>query len=413
MMFFLLLLVVIVLYSVVLVVNMSAASSFWTFFVLITTIFLISRIPYAYLYEDDHKAAYSDSEYPNVSIIIAVKNEEDVILKTITTCIESQYPGKLECIVIDDGSTDGTRAEIQKAQKIYGEKIKLIVFPENKGKIEAMAVGTNEAQYEIIVFVDSDSFLDPKAIRDIAEHFLEDKRIGAVAGNTKVSNVNTNIFTKMQSIQYAISFDIYKASESVHKSVTCCPGCFSAYRTESILPLAQSWQEQKTLGLKATFYDDRGLTNFALQKGWLVAYCEKSIATTIVPEKFSVYWRQQLRWKKSWLLEGVPASSFMWKKRHPLAILSFYTDFSVPILGPILAASVLVYSIITSNPLLFGVFVLGFLLLGIVFALFIRIYHGSENWYYMPVASLLFVTVFIWQMPWALITLKKNNWGTR
>ena len=126
-----------------------------------------------------------------------------------------------------------------------------------------------------------------------------------------------------------------------------------------------------------------------------------------------IYLKQQLRWKKSWIREGVFAGLFMWKKRHPLASLAFYINFSFPIIGPILAGSVLYHSISTYNPILFFVFILGFMLLGTVFALFVRVYHGLENWMYMPIVSFLFVTIFIWQMPYALLTLRKTHWGTR
>ena len=76
------------------------------------------------------------------------------------------------------------------------------------------------------------------------------------------------------------------------------------------------------MGSKGTFGDDRSLTNFVLKK-WGVVYCQKAIATTIVPEKFSIYLKQQLRWKKSWVREGLLASTFMWKVTHPLASLAF------------------------------------------------------------------------------------------
>lgn len=401
-----------VLYKVVFMANMPLMPSFWTMYGIITTVFLISRIPYAYLHKDEHDRVYPDSAYPDVSVVIPAKNEGGGIFRTITTAIESRYPGKLECIVVDDGSTDNTKNEVMKAQQFYGERIRLIAFSENKGKREAMAVGINEALHEIIVFVDSDSFLAPDAIRRITEHFLANERVGAVSGNTKAENANENLLTKIQSIQYAIAFDIYKASESVHSSVTCCPGCFSAYRKKAIKPLVQFWKEQKFLGTKGTFGDDRGLTNFVL-KEWDVAYCEKAKATTMVPEKFSVYWHQQLRWKKSWIREGILGGKFMWKKRHPLASFAFYTHFSFPIMGPLLAGSVFMHSVNTHNPLLFAVFMLGFVLLGIMFALFVRVYNKAENWMYMPLFSLLFILVLIWQMPYALLTLRNTRWGTR
>lgn len=401
-----------VLYKTVFIINTSLVPSFWTIYGLIATLFLVSRIPYAYLHKDDHSKTYPDSAYPSVSVVIPAKNEKEGIFRTIGTCMDSVYPGKIECIVIDDGSTDDTKDEVVRAQKFYGDTVRLIVFPENKGKREAMAVGINEAHHEIVVFVDSDSFLAPDAIRHITEHFLANEKIGAVSGNTKAENANTNLLTRVQSIQYAVSFDVYKASESVHKSVTCCPGCFSAYRKNAILPLVVAWKEHTFFGSKSTFGDDRGLTNFVLQE-WDIVYCEKARATTVVPEKFPVYWRQQLRWKKSWIREGVFASTFMWKKRHPLASLAFYVNFSFPIVGPILAGTVLIRSIMTHNPLLFIVFMFGFLLLGMVYALFVHVYLNAKNWMYMPVFSVLFILVFMWQMPYAVLTLNRTHWGTR
>ena len=401
-----------IVYKVILIGNLSFLSSFWAFYGIITTFFLISRIPYAYLYEDRHDISYPKAKYPNVSIVIAAKNEEKSIFRTISTCINSRYPKKIECIVVDDGSTDKTKDEIIKAQNFYGNKIKLISFLENRGKREAMAAGINKARNNIIIFVDSDTFLTSSALLHITQHFLADKKIGAVSGNVKAENANTNLLTKMQSIQYAISFSMYKAPESVHRSVTCCPGCFSAYRKKAIKPLLEEWKEHKFLETKATFGDDRGLTNFVL-KNWDIIFCEKAKATTVVPEKFSTYWYQQLRWKKSWIREGLHASTFMWKKRHPLASSAFYINFSFPIAGPLLAGNVLVSSFLSHNPFLFIIFIFGFILLGIVFSMFVRLYRKEKNWTYIPLFSFLFISLFIWQMPYALFTLRNTKWGTR
>jgi hyaluronan synthase len=409
---FLLLVAGLVLYKVVFIANISLAPSFWTGYGIVTTVFLVSRIPYSYLYRDDHDRVYPDSAYPDVSVVIAAKNEERGIFRTISTCVDSDYPGRVECIVVDDGSTDGTKEEILRAQMFFENKVKLVSFLENKGKREAMAAGINVAKYDIVAFVDSDSFISSLGLRYMVEHFMGNEKIGAVAGNTKVENAETNLLTRMQSIQYAISFDIYKASESVHRSVTCCPGCFSAYRKEAIGPLVDAWKEQNFLGSKGTFGDDRGLTNFVL-KWWDVVYCQKAEATTVVPEGFIKYWRQQLRWKKSWIREGIFAGMFMWKKRHPLASLAFYINFSFPIVGPLLAGSVLVKSVANRSPMTFVIFMLSFILLGLVFALFVRIYRGAKNWAYMPVMSFLFVSLFIWQLPWALVTIRETHWGTR
>ena len=407
---FLLLATALIFYKTIFILSTPVFSSFWIFYGVVVSVYLISRIPYAYLYEDRHRK-YPNSSYPSVSVVIAAKNEEKSIFKTISKCVESEYPAELEFIIVDDGSTDGTKNEVTRAKKIYGDKIKLISFPKHYGKREAMASGVDEAENDVIVFVDSDSFLSPNAIRHITEHFIADESIGAVAGNTKVENADTNLLTKMQSVQYAISFDVYKTGESVHKAVTCCPGCFSAYRKIAIKPLIQKWKEQEFLGVRGTFGDDRGLTNFVL-RDWNVVYCEKAKGATMVPEQFPVYWRQQLRWKKSWTREGILAGAFMWK-RHPFASIGFYINFSFPFLGPILALKVLILSVQTGNPALFGVFMVGFILVGMTFALFVRIYRGAKNWFYMPLFSTLFISTLIWQMIYAFLTLRDSRWGTR
>ncbi|MDC1205330.1 glycosyltransferase [Candidatus Pacebacteria bacterium] len=409
--FFFTILTGLILIKSVLISSDTIFSSFWVFYGFIVSVFLFSRIPYAYLYEDTHDVVYRDQDYLDVSVIVTAKNEGDEIYKTITHVLTSNYPGNIECIVINDGSTDNTEQEILRAQRNHGEAVKLISFEVNRGKREAMNVGIQEAQNEILVFIDSDSYVQSDGIRHIAEHFLADTRIGAVSGNTKVENRNAGLMAKMQSIQYAISFDVYKASESVHRSVTCCPGCFSAYRRRAIVPLIEGWKNQAFLGSRGNFGDDRALTNFVLRK-WDVIYCEKARATTIVPIRFSVYWRQQLRWKKSWIREGVFGAFHMWKC-HPLASLGFYIHFSFPFLGPILALNVLIYSIMTKNPLIFPLFMVGFMLIGMIFALFVRLYRRAKDFMYMPLFSALFVLALIWQMPYALLTVRKNHWGTR
>ena len=408
---FFILLTSLILIKAVLLTSEAAFSTFWTGYGLIVSLFLLSRIPYAYLYEDSHDTVYKDHEYPDVSAIVAAKNEEAGIYRTIQHVIESDYPGKIECIVINDGSTDNTGDEILRARADFGEQVRPVMFEVNKGKREAMAIGIQEARNEILVFIDSDSYVSPRGIRHLAEHFIAEPGIGAISGNTKVENAEENLMAKMQSIQYSISFDIYKTCESVHRSVTCCPGCFSAYRRVAVVPFFNQWKSQAFLGSKGNFGDDRALTTFVLKK-WDIIYCEKARATTIVPNSFRVYWKQQLRWKKSWIREGVLAAAHMWK-RHPLASIGFYIHFTFPFLGPILAINVLLYSIATGNVLIFPLFMVGFVLIGMTFALFVRLYRRAINFLYMPFFSILFVSVLIWQMPYAILTVRKNHWGTR
>jgi hyaluronan synthase len=406
--FFFCLVAGIILYKIILLKFISF-SSFLVIYSLITSVYFFTRLIYAYFYEDNHELV--NTHWPSVSVIIAVRNEERDIFKTIEAVVASQYQGSLECIVVDDGSTDQTFAEIKKAKNTFGSIINFIRFPENLGKREAMAVGTKLAKNDILVFVDSDTFVNPDGIAHIVYHFITDEKVGAVSGHSLVRNASVNFLTKMQAIQYAISFNIYKTGESIHGAVTCCPGCFSAYRRDALLPILYEWKNQRILGKRSTFGDDRGLTNFVL-RNWKVVFCRQALAYTAVPEKLVVYFKQQLRWKKSWIREGYIASRFFWR-RHPLVSFAFYTNFSFPFMAPIFGLLAVSESLIRHSPAIVFFYIFGFALTGLMFSLFLRLFGYGRYWNYIPLFSFFYAFVFVWQMPYALLTINRTHWGTR
>ena len=103
-----------------------------------------------------------------------------------------------------------------------------------------------------MVFVDSDSFLDPYAVRNVVQPF-KDPKVGGVAGRTDVANTYTNFLTKIQAVRYYIAFRVMKAAESVFDTVTCLSGPLACYRKEIVLENMEAWVNQKFLGQKATF----------------------------------------------------------------------------------------------------------------------------------------------------------------
>lgn len=390
----------------------SEESLLWGIYSFFTSVFLLSRLPLSYFYQDSHSDSDLKKEsYPSVSFVISAKNEEGVIYDTIKSVVSSRYPSKIECIVVNDGSTDRTEEMIKQSIRDFGEDVHLISFDKHRGKREAMAEGVLAARHEVIVFVDSDSFLNSDAARIIVEHFITDKTIGAVSGNTHVENSKVNTLTRMQSIRYAVSFDIFKTAEGMFGTVTCCPGCFSAYRKEALLPVLNTWRNQTFFGSRGTFGDDRSLTNFVL-KTWKVHYCKSALATTIVPETYKKFFKQQLRWKKSWIREGIVAASFMWKKQ-PAASFAFYMNFIIPLFGPILVLRLFYKTAILANPLAFGVFILGMVLMGALFSLYLKMVQREKLVFYLPLFSLLYMFVLVWQMPYALIRITDTKWGTR
>ncbi len=377
--------------------------------------FLLTR----YLFGAFYKPTPINPSYtPGVSIIIPCFNEEKWIKRTILSCVNQDYPvDKLEVLVVDDCSNDNSQEKIKEIitelQDEIGYDIKERVHyhlqPENLGKREALAVGAKIAKHELLVFVDSDSFLDPFAIRNIVQPF-QDSNMGGVSGRTDVANTFTNNLTKMQSVRYYIAFRILKAAEGIFDAVTCLSGPLSCYRKDLVLKYSEAWLNQKFLGQRATFGDDRSMTNFIL-RNHRTTYQDTAVCSTIVPNTYKVFLKQQMRWKRSWLRETFIAATFMWKK-EPFMALSFYMGLLVPILSPIIVLYNLIYIPLTHRvfPL---TFLIGMLMMALMMSFAQLFLRRSTTWLYGLWFCVYYEAVLLWQMPVAWITFWKSTWGTR
>ena len=389
--------------------------SLYTYSIIAAT-FLLTR----YLFATFYRSVPIDKDYtPGVTIIIPCFNEEEWIERTIVSCINQDYPlDKLEVIVVDDSSTDNSYEkiktvveELKEREKLYDidNRVSYLRQEQNAGKREAMGRGALLAKHELLVFVDSDSFLDPYAIRNIVQPF-KDQEMGGVSGRTDVANTYTNTLTKMQSVRYYISFRIMKAAESYFDAVSCLSGPLACYRKDLVLKNLDAWLDQKFFGARATFGDDRSMTNFILREN-RTTYQDTAICSTIVPNTYSIFLKQQMRWKRSWLRESLIAATFMWKK-EPFMALSFYMGVLVPILAPFIVLYNLIYI-----PLIHRVFpttfIMGIFLMALLMSMAQLFLKKSSTWIYGLWFVCYYEAVLLWQMPIAWFTFWKNTWGTR
>jgi hyaluronan synthase len=184
----------------------------------------------------------------------------------------------------------------------------------------------------------------------------------------------------------------------------------ACYRKEIILINRDAWLNQKFLGQKATFGDDRAMTNFVL-KNYRTSYQDSAICSTIVPNKYKVFLKQQMRWKRSWLRESLIAGKFMWKK-EPFAALSFYMGLIVPIAAPVVVLYNLLYIPLTQS-ILPKTFLIGLILMSLLMSIAQMFLKRSTTWIFGLLFCFYYEAVLLWQMPIAWITFWKSTWGTR
>lgn len=104
---------------------------------------------------------------PRVSIIINNYNYASFLEEAIESALAQTYP-HIEVIVVDDGSTDHSRAILERYQR---EKKITAILKENQGQASAFNAGFERAKGEILCLLDSDDRFKPHKVEKVVEQF--------------------------------------------------------------------------------------------------------------------------------------------------------------------------------------------------------------------------------------------------
>lgn len=412
-----------VLIYIILIIKVENMQSFngegWFFLIysFAVTFYVLSRLLIAYFYKPQipEHALQSDKELPTVTFGIPCKDEAENICETIERIAASDYPKeKFDIIVINDGSEDDTLSEMKRGEVIAKEKynvsVRVIDWKENRGKRDGMAESVRESSHEILVFIDSDSFVEKDTLRNLVKYFV-DPDVGAVAGQAYVANAEKNFLTKMQEVKYFVAFKAYKSAEAIFGGVSCCSGCCAAYRRSYIIDHMDAFLNQYFLGVRCTYGDDRSLTNIVLKNGHKALFAPDAISHTFAPDNMRQFLKQQLRWKKSWTRETFVSSKFMWKK-HPFLAISHFVGFLLPLAAPfVVFRALVIYPLTNQTPPYYYFF--GIVIMSFVYGLYYYIYMRDNKWIYGVIFSIFYTFLLVWQLPWAILNIRDPKWGTR
>lgn len=244
-----------------------------------------------------------------VTVVVPSYRESPALLRACVRSLLSQdYDGRLEVIVVDDGSP-GEPVTFDELAGLTGPQRQLVThrLPHNVGKRQAQAWGFRRAGGEFVVTVDSDTELAPDAV-DRALALLDDPRVGAATGVALVRNGEAWL-PRLINLRYWAAFCQERAAQSRLGVVNCCSGVFSVYRRELLDELLERYLGQRFLGRACTYGDDRHLTNLVLWQGWQVRLAGDAYAWTDAPTRLRHWVKQQERWSKSFYRE------FLWSLR--------------------------------------------------------------------------------------------------
>lgn len=166
-----------------------------------------------------------------VSILVAARNEEENIGRTIECILQQDYPKDLlELIVVDDHSTDRT-AEIVRSYAGQGVKLLQLRVGDklNSYKKHAITKAIDAASGEIIVTTDADCRMGPKWVKTVMQYFEEHDSY--LVSSPVIYSEEKSFFEELQTLEFLYLIGLGAAGIG-NGNPTTCNGANLAYRRD-------------------------------------------------------------------------------------------------------------------------------------------------------------------------------------
>src|SRR4051812_2596039 len=168
----------------------------------------------------------------SVSVIIPTFNGGSGLEPSITS-LRQQTLLPIEIIVVDDGSTDRTRAIAERARAL-GLVDMVICHGTRCGRSAAINAAARFASGDLLLTVDADTVFEPTAVARLAAVF-GDPRIAGASCNIAISNARDSLWTGLQSVEYLMSISAGRSILNVVDAIACLSGACSMYRRDIFL----------------------------------------------------------------------------------------------------------------------------------------------------------------------------------
>ncbi len=257
--------------------------------------------------------------FPSIDVLVPVYNDGDVVIDTIKSLINQDYPGKLQILLINDGSNEHTTKILQDLS-IRHAQIHFINLPQNIGKAEALNKGLHQATAELIVSVDADCWVKSDAIKNIVARYLSDPmNTKAVAGSILVRNSRENWITRAQEWDYFLGIASIKRIQSLFQGTLVAQGAFSLYERAALM---------KVGGWPNTVGEDIVLTWKFLSAGYRIGHAENACVFTNAPNTLGQFIKQRQRWSRGLIEAFKDEPHLLYKPR--LTLLFIWWNFLFP-----------------------------------------------------------------------------------
>jgi cellulose synthase/poly-beta-1,6-N-acetylglucosamine synthase-like glycosyltransferase len=325
----------------------------------------------------------------SVSVIIPTFNGGSGLEPSIMS-LHRQTLRPVEIIVVDDGSTDQTRAIAERARAL-GLVNMVICHGTRCGRSAAINAAARFASGDLLLTVDADTVFEPTAVARLAAAF-DDPRVGGASCNIAISNERDSLWTGLQSVEYLMSISAGRSILNVLDAIACLSGACSMYRRDVFL---------RQGGLDVGPGEDLEYSLRLRRLGYVIRFVPDAWAETDGPTSAISLLRQRARWDRDALrirfmmygelsffhrLERLPDTlqrlDFVIFDLVPTLSFPFYLVYIVLLMGdqavPFLAAIyvLLLWISIFNMALAFALFNRSVGLFGLAAALIFPLYQG-------------------------------------
>ncbi|MHB8732661.1 MAG: glycosyltransferase family 2 protein [bacterium] len=231
------------------------------------------------------------TDWPMVSVLVPAHNEAIVIEQTVRSLAALDYPrDRIELLVCDDGSTDGTDAILHRMRAEIPH-LHVISIPREeagRGKSHALNVGLRSARGEIIAVYDADNTPEPVSLRALVDALLADRRLAATVGKVRTRNRDASWLTRFVNVEFIVQQWVYQGGRWYWFGLTMLSG--TNYVVWKRYVTALGGYDEKSL------VDDTEMTFRLFIAGLRVRWVPYAVTWEQEPETLQVWFRQRVRW---------------------------------------------------------------------------------------------------------------------
>jgi len=231
------------------------------------------------------------SEYPTCTLLIPAHNEEKVIARTLEAMLALRYPReRLRIIVIDDGSSDATKAIVERFASA-DSRVELFDVPQGeggRGKSRALNLALERVSSDLLAVYDADNTPDPDALHYLVGELMRDSGLGAVLGKFRTVNKDATLLTRFINIETLSFQSMLQAGRWQMHHIATLPGTNYVMWTHLIRDLG-GWDEE-------ALTEDSELSIRIIQRGYKLKFIPYAITYEQEPQSWKVWVRQRMRW---------------------------------------------------------------------------------------------------------------------